>query len=134
MTNTQLLELFKTIAEVDNCFDREIMLKKAKKQYKKSYFYRETKMNIHRAYAVFTLSGLSKIAAILSSPILSAFAKGDVKAIIEQIEEGIKNFDKASLDGIIAYVNDNFSTDLEAARALIGEYKGVAELLLGSLK
>lgn len=54
ITNSVLFEEFKRISQHDNPFDCITALKKFKKKYKTSIFYKETHLNIYKAYELYT--------------------------------------------------------------------------------
>ena len=56
MNNTELLTQFHVIAGKSNIFDICCELKKFNKQYKKSEFYKQTKLPINSAYKIFVES------------------------------------------------------------------------------
>lgn len=58
MDNANLEKMFCSIMEKDNGFDRYLALNDLNKTYKKSEFYKKTKMNIHKAYNLFVKDGL----------------------------------------------------------------------------
>ena len=53
MNNIDLMNMFEEILQVSNGFDRVIELKNREKEYKKSTFYKKTRMSIDKAYAIF---------------------------------------------------------------------------------
>lgn len=58
MDNITLEKMFFSIMDKSNGFDRYIALKKLNKEYKKTDFYKKTKMNIRKAYELFVKDGL----------------------------------------------------------------------------
>lgn len=61
MNNEKLFEMFIKIAAVTNSFDRYIQLQQAKKQYKKSDFYKQTHLSFMKAYEWFIKDGISHL-------------------------------------------------------------------------
>lgn len=54
MTNQELAQEFLRISNIENAFDRVIELKKFKKYYKKSDFYKQTHFSIDKAFSIFS--------------------------------------------------------------------------------
>ena len=59
MDNIQLTELFNSVLELDNSFDRMLKLKSSAKQYKTSQFYKATRMSIYDAYELFVKDSIA---------------------------------------------------------------------------
>lgn len=59
MDNIQLTELFNSVLELDNSFDRILKLKSSAKQYKTSQFYKATRMSIYDAYELFVKDSIA---------------------------------------------------------------------------
>ena len=109
MTNEQLVELFQRINKTTNCFDREIQLKKATKEYKKSEFYKQTHYSIRRAFNLYTMNGLNTLTALLNSSLLQNMMRGNKAALAVEFEELLDHFDTTKLDRIFEYLSKHFS-------------------------
>ena len=108
MNNAELVTLFTTINKTTNCFDRELKLRQARKEYKKSDFYKNTHYSIHRAYYLFNLNWLNTLSAFVNSPAFEALARGNKAVFAAEIEQLLTSFDYSKLDGIFEYLAQHF--------------------------
>lgn len=109
MNNEQLVELFQRINKTSNCFDRELQLRKAKKEYKKSDFYKQTHYSIHKAFLLFNANALNTISAFLNSSMVQSLLRGNKTAFVVELEHLIDGFDYTKLDAIFKYLSDQFT-------------------------
>ena len=110
MNNEQLVELFQRINKNTNCFDREIALKKAKKQYKKSNFYKQTHYPIQKAFLLFNMNGFNTLMAFLNSPMLQSLMRGNKVAFVVELEQLLDGFDYTKIDKIFEYLSKHLSS------------------------
>ena len=123
MNNKELFSFFQEIDKAGNCFDKEIALRKADKEYRKSDFFKQTRYSIHNAYNVYSLNALSSVVAFINSRPVQNLLKGDYAAIQVELENLIEGIDYTKLDGFFAYLeekiqyllkdNDKLKIDLE---------------------
>lgn len=109
MQNNELVTLFREIDRIDNCFDRFIALKNLRKKYKKSVFYKATKMSVFRAYKIHQANTLSIICALINNPTINSLARGDTLLLKLAIENFIEDFDTAKLDKIFDYIEEKLN-------------------------
>ena len=80
MNNALLLQKFKDIIELANPFDQFCALKQLKKEYKHSDFYKNTKLNIYKAYELFCKTQyvglITTLKELLTEERLSEFING----------------------------------------------------------
>lgn len=110
MNNQELVTLFRQINKLDNCFDREIALKQAKKQYKKSQFYKQTHYSIYRAYTIFSLNGINTLSALLNSQIVSDLARGNIAGLQAGIEQFVETFDLEVFNNLFTKIADKLTS------------------------
>ena len=134
MDNQQLMSLFQEIYKQKNCFDQLELLKKYNKQYKKSSFYKNTRMSINKAYIMFQANGLLKLIGFLNSPMIQDIFEGDTMLLRIQIQEFLMNFDTSSLDPILDYITDKISNLAMDASGDLGSLKAVVNQFLNSTK
>lgn len=133
MNNNELVSLFKEIDTNDNCFDRALALKNATKQYKKSDFYKQTKMSIYKAYKIYQLNSTYVVAALLNNPIVTSLARGDTLLLRLEIENLMADFDTTKLDNIFNYIEEKID-NLEIDTTKIGvELQGLVKEFKNSL-
>lgn len=134
MNNTELFELFRSISKESNCFDREIALKKLKKQYKKSYFYKQTKYSLHKAYIIYCLGAFSNITTLLNSELVTQICHGDMQYLQAKFEEFLDGVDVSKIEDII----NKFSSQVESLvlnnGGLQKELEGVIKSFQNSLR
>jgi hypothetical protein len=104
MNNTELMDFFIDIDKIDNCFDKQIALKKANKLYKRSEYYKQTKHSINHAYIVFKTRGLDTISSFLTNPTIRHLLKGNIDLLRMDVEEFVGGFDFTKFDGMFAYL------------------------------
>ena len=112
MNNTELLELFRAIDNEDNCFDRELALRKIKKLYKKSEFYKQTRYSLHRAYLLYSLGAFNNITKLLNSEFITQLCHGDMQYLQAKFEDFIDGIDAEKIEKIfhkIATELENFA-------------------------
>lgn len=118
MQNNELVTLFREIDKIDNCFDRFIALKNLRKKYKKSIFYKATKMSVFRAYKIYQANTLSIICALINNPTVNSLARGDTLLFKLAVENFIEDFDTAKLDKIFDYIEEKLDNiDLNTTNA-----------------
>ena len=110
MTNQELVQLFREINKHENCFDREIALKQAKKRYKKSQFYKQTHYSIQRAYLIFNFNGLHTLSTLLNSKTFNDLARGDIASLQAGIETFIETFDMTAFNNVFASIGEKLSS------------------------
>lgn len=91
MNNIELEAQFKVISQLNNSLDAIVELKKLNKEYKKSYFYKMTKMSIYDAYKASLNFKLSKI-------IMRIHSFSNVEDLSLFINELINNIDEDTLN------------------------------------
>ena len=124
MNNEQLFQLFQSIDKNANCFDRTVALKKAKKQYKKSEFYKQTHYPIQVAYKIYCGNALNTLSALLNSRVIQSLSRGNYAALQVELEDFISGFDLTKLDYILDYVGmklDSFAGDKDAMQNKLEE-------------
>ena len=88
MNNDKLLLQFKTIAKIGNPFDVVLALKRMNKEYKKSEFYKQTHLNIYKAYEIFTKmmvpSTILKVEDVLEYGSISSY----INEMLEEVDLG----------------------------------------------
>lgn len=104
MNNEQLFQLFQAIDQNTNCFDRALALKKAKKQYRKSEFYKQTHYSIYTAYKIYCNNAVNTISAFLNSRVVQQLSRGNYAALQVELEDFIAGFDMTKLDNILDYI------------------------------
>lgn len=100
MSNIELQEIFNKIVLMDNAFDRIIAIKKFKKTYKQSSFYKQTKMPIFSAYKIFIQESsgaiIYKIKNMLNPSVLGEFITNTLDHVApDAIEDFINKIDQA---------------------------------------
>ena len=91
MNNIELEAQFKVISQLNNSLDAIVELKKLNKEYKKSDFYKITKMSIYDAYKASLNFKLSKI-------IMRIHSFSNVEDLSLFINELINNIDEDTLN------------------------------------
>ena len=114
MNNEELVGLFQRINKMSNCFDRELELRKAKKVYKKSDFYKQTHYSIYKAFTLFNLNAFNTVSAFLNSSMIQSLLRGNKTAFVVELEQLLDGFDYTKLDAMFKYFSDNLT-------ALVGE-------------
>ena len=61
MNNTTLFDKLKSIARISNPLDAYLELKKLQKDYRKSDFYKQTRMPLKQVYKMVVLNGLKQV-------------------------------------------------------------------------
>jgi hypothetical protein len=100
MSNIELQEIFNKIVLMDNTFDRIIAIKKFKKTYKQSSFYKQTRMPIFSAYRMFAqeFSGaiIYKIKNMLNPSVLGEFITNALDHVApDAVEDFVDKIDQA---------------------------------------
>jgi hypothetical protein len=134
MNNKELITLFREINKLDNCFDREIALKKANKQYKKSVFYKSTHYSIRQAYQIFNFNSLNSLFSLLNSKTFTDLARGDIASLQASIETFIETFDMSVFDHIFAAINEKLSAMQGDTNILQSDLKNIMQEFQNSLK
>ena len=133
MNNEQLFELFQKIDESTNCFDRAIALKQAKKQYRKSDFYKQTLMPIHKAYEMYQIRGVLDLCALLNTPTVRTFISGDTLLMRLKVQNFFAEFDTSVLEPIFEYVLEKLNDVATISGEDIIELKNVVGSFLTSI-
>ena len=118
MNNQELFNKFTEISKTSNSLDLYCELKKMERQYKKSSFYKQTKLSIINAYKVFTMDGLIKINNLLHNSLISALANKDLAELSMMLEDFLSMFDYNKLDGLFIYIKnklENLNLDSNSA-------------------
>lgn len=125
MNNTELQQFFKDILDIDNCFDRVIELKRKNKEYKKSQFYKQTKISIHKAFTLFKLEFFNDIVKIINSPILNTIKTCDLDKLKDIIENFLSDIDPETYSELLDTIISKFmALDIKEAQSL-NELKNV---------
>lgn len=108
MNNIELFEWFRNISKAD-IFTVYVQLKDKKniKEYKKSIFYKQTKMSIMTAYKLYCMSSLKHLIDLLNSPLFINISKGNLSYLVVQIEKMIEDFDPSALDNFLNYIEES---------------------------
>lgn len=106
MNNQELFSKFTEISKTNNSLDLYCELKKMERQYKKSSFYKQTKLSIINAYKIFTMDGLIKINNLLHNSLISALANKDLAELSMLLEDFLSMFDYNKLDGLFIYIKN----------------------------
>lgn len=110
MNNKELIELFTTIRDkAENCLDLAIELKRARKAYLKSEFYRETRMSIDEAYKLYCMDALHGLIKFISRRSILEALKGNTDLLRDELEIFFDNLDYHALDGMFAYLEEKLS-------------------------
>lgn len=118
MNNQELFSKFTEISKTNNSLDLYCELKKMERQYKKSNFYKQTKLNIVNAYKIFTMDGFIKINNLLHNSLISALANNDLAELSMLLEDFLSMFDYNKLDGLFIYIKnklENLNLDSNSA-------------------
>lgn len=119
MNNKELMEFFEQIAQNSNCFDRELMLRKANKEYKKSEFFKKTWMPIGKAFMLYQANAFNSLGRLINNTAVSALLSGDTFVMRTALEKFFAEFDTSSLDGIAEYLINQFeSLSLDSASSI----------------
>lgn len=104
MTNKELFYYFSVVRQSDTVFDAYVELKGFKKEYKKSDFYKQTKMPLFKAYKLyldtFTTQLFNKIADFL-----------DIDKLSIKFSEFLDGVDENSLERFIQTILSKFNLD-----------------------
>lgn len=103
MDNNQLQDFFNELFLENNYFNLIIKLKENEKKYKKSYFYKKTKISIYKAYIGFIFNK-----AIIN--IKNIYLYKDPEQLVKLINNYIQQLNNIDLTGII---NTNELLDLD---------------------
>lgn len=118
MNNQELFSKFTKISKTSNSLDLYCELKKMERQYKKSSFYKQTRLSIVNAYKIFTMDGLIKINNLLHNSLISALANNDLAELSMLLEDFLSMFDYNKLDGLFIYIKnklENLNLDSNGA-------------------
>ena len=115
MNNIELEAQFKVISQLNNSLDAIVELKKLNKEYKKSDFYKMTKMSIYDAYKVSLNFKLSRI-------IIKLHSLSNVEDLSIFINELINNIDEDTLNLFFEKISNILSiSELEKYNKQLGE-------------
>lgn len=123
MTNNELVIEFSRVANIMDCFDFYLELKKLNKQYKTTPFYKNSRMNIKQAYGLFMKHKVFNIINFLNK-ITNVQDVGDLlNAYINAIDEDTLN---EFLDKIVSVINieqlkglqDNLSNTIKELKTI----------------
>lgn len=109
MNNTELMSFFQELESESNCFNLIENLKKANKQYKKSSFFKHTKMPIGKAYNLFQTQGILKLCRFINSPLVQTMLQGDTFLLRTQLQEFLLGFDTTCLEPIFVALEDRLN-------------------------
>ena len=109
MNNSELFELFRTIDAQKNCFDRFLMLKKYRKEYRTSDFYKQTRCSIFKAYKIYQTNALHAITAFINGPVVASLLHGDLIPLQLAAYNFFDSFDMEHLDKIFAYFENKLN-------------------------
>lgn len=115
MDNIQLKELFDSIVALPNAFDRVLKLKQIKKEYKKSAFYKQTRMPIQMAYKWFMQD-------FIYNTIIHASKFTDASYVGEYATNLLDNISPDAVEDFVDRIVNSLNTsEMLAASAEIGE-------------
>ena len=111
MENSQLLYELKQIDNITNELDRIVALKQFEKQYKKSKFYKQTKMPLRMLYA--NLIGLK-----FDKMITGIMQNFNIDSLANTLTEILDGVDTDSLNNFFARLSDTMDPNQLAASAV----------------
>lgn len=120
MDNKELYNKFYEIASL-NIFDAVIELKKFKKEYKKSDFYKSTKLSLIRAYEIFNKSGINEFLYTLRT-------LTDTDKIINKLTDILNGIESDTIQDFFDKIVEVLNIDE------LNEHKGELTGLLNQLK
>lgn len=131
MNNQELFDWFRDIAK-DNRFDIELALRDKNniKKYKTSLFYKQTRYNIHKAYALYSMNSIQSIINFANSKLVHELTTGHYEYLLVVLEDMLNDFDVSALDNVVNYITDKLmSIDTEKLKnsleQAIKEYQGI---------
>jgi hypothetical protein len=120
MNNHDLYLKFIEIASY-NPFDAYVELKKFKKDYKKSEFYKETRLRIDKAYKMF-------LGAMPGQLLAKIKEFTDTESLVTKIEDLINGIDEDAINGLFEKLSNVFNIDK------LQDEKGDLKILLNQIK
>ena len=135
MSNQNLLQALNEIAIIENPLDRFIALKQLKKQYKKSNFYKQTKLNIFKAFELITKTSsielINKINILLSEENLSNFVNQQLSNIHfdDVLNRLLYSVDYEHVNRMLQNILPDNNLDAKQLQTLIEQLKGVVKEL-----
>lgn len=135
MNNERLLQILNEIAIIENPLDRFMALKKLNKQYKKSLFYKQTKLNIFKTFELINktsyLELINKINHLLSEENLSIFINTQLQEIhFEDIlNRLLYSVDYEQASRMLQNILPDSNLDAKQLQTLIEQLKGVVKEL-----
>lgn len=120
MNNIELYDKFYKISLL-NVFDAVIELKKFKKEYKKSDFYKATKISLLKAYDIFNKSVLNELSSLIRE-------LSDSSRLSSKLTEVLNDIDSETIQDLFDKIINVFNIDE------LNEHKGELTGLLNQLK
>lgn len=120
MNNTELYDKFYRISLL-NVFDAVIELKKFKKEYKKSDFYKATKISLLKAYDIFNKSILNELSSLIRE-------LSDSSRLSSKLTEVLNDIDSETIQDLFDKIINVFNINE------LNEHKGELTGLLNQLK
>lgn len=120
MNNIELYDKFYKISLL-NVFDAVIELKKFKKEYKKSDFYKATKISLLKAYDIFNKSILNELSSLIRE-------LSDSSRLSSKLTEVLNDIDSETIQDLFDKIINVFNIDE------LNEHKGELTGLLNQLK
>lgn len=135
MNNQNLLQALNEIAIIENPLDRFVALKQFNKKYKKSNFYKQTKLNVFKAFElitkIFSIELINKINILLSEENLSNFINQQLSNIHfdDVLNRLLYSVDYEHVNRMLQNVLPDNNLDAKQLQTLIEQLKGVVKEL-----
>lgn len=135
MNNQNLLQALNEIAIIENPLDRFVALKQFNKKYKKSHFYKQTKLNVFKAFELITkissIELINKINILLSEENLSNFINQQLSNIHfdDVLNRLLYSVDYEHVNRMLQNVLPDNNLDAKQLKTLIEQLKGVVKEL-----
>lgn len=135
MNNQNLLQALNEIAIIENPLDRFIALKQFNKKYKKSNFYKQTKLNVFKAFELitktFSIELINKINILLSEENLSNFINQQLINIHldDVLNRLLYSVDYEHVNRMLQNILPDNNLDAKQLQTLIEQLKGVVKEL-----
>lgn len=133
MNNQELMEFFQTVNNNNNCFDCVVALKKIKKQYHKSEFFKQTHMPLKQAYKIFQYNGILKLCQFLNSPMIQTVLSGDSLLLRLYVQNFLADFDTSALEPIFNFIENKINNFDLVDNADLMDLKNIVTSFLSSI-